>query len=202
MSRTRELRARFPEAWRRHSGILIPALLLLVAWPPLATPLPARAADPSDEANLLKAAFVYNFAKYVHWPERSTRSGTLHLCLIGHDEIFSSLRRLQGERVHGADVEILPLPDDEPSDECDILFVGVSEQPRLQQRLQAVGDRPMLTISDIPHFAERGGVISLFHEEKKIRFAVNLHAARAAGLRISSRLLNLARIVDPADLPE
>ena len=180
---------------------LIPALLLLTGWPLLATPSSA-VADPLDEANLLKAAFVYNFAKYVHWPERSTRGGTLHLCLIGEDEIFTALRRLQGERVREINVAILPLPSGEPNEECEMLFIGESEQANLERRLSTLGNHPMLTISDIPHFAERGGVISLFREEKKIRFAVNLRAARAAGLRISSRLLNLARIVEPAESPE
>ena len=177
---------------------LIPALLL-AACQLSATPAAAWAADPRDESDLLKAAFVYNFAKYVQWPERPDRA--LQLCLLGDDEIFPALRRLQGQQVRGTDVAIHPLNSDAPSDAtgegCDILFVGESEGGSVEARLRPLSGRPVLTISDIPRFAERGGVISLFRDGKKIRFAVNLQAARAAGLRISSRLLNLARIVDP-----
>ena len=170
--------------------IPILALFLLAAWLPPAVP---SAADPAEEADLLKAAFVYNFAKYVHWPHNPE---ALDLCLVGEDGVFSSLHRLQGESVRGTPVAIRPLDTGADTADCDLLFVGESEKNQLEHHLDPLDGRPILTISDIPRFAERGGVISLFWENKKIRFAVNLQAARAAGLRISSRLLNLARIVD------
>lgn len=179
----------------------------------LAASTPPAAADQPEDENLLKAAFVFNFAKYVHWPSGAGRAHALELCLAGDDTIFSALRRLQGERVRGAGVTIRALdappvneqmPGEEsdhgtpPDKACDILFVGNSEAPHVARRLAPLGDAPVLTISDIPRFAEQGGVIGLYWEGKKIRFAVNLPAARRAGLRISSRLLNLARIVNDA----
>ena len=177
----------------------ISTLPLLLSWLLLCASAPLEAADRVEEESLLKAAFVFNFAKYVHWPEGMRKDKVIHLCLAGDDNIFGALKRLQGERVRGADVIIHPIDETLPAAGCDILFLGVSERHRLHLLLDPLGTRPILTISDIPRFAELGGIISLYWEGKKVRFAINLQAARRAGLRISSRLLNLARIVEETD---
>jgi YfiR/HmsC-like len=82
--------------------------------------------------------------------------------------------------------------------ECKILFVGASERVHIDELVQIVKGLPILTVGETPGFAEHGGVIRLVLEDNRVRFEVNVDAARQAGLTISSRLLTLARIIQPA----
>ena len=144
---------------------------------------------------MLKAVFVYNFAKYVYWPDSGQETERFELCLAGSDQIVEALQRLQGETLHSRQVTIRHLRTGSSPADCQLLFIGESEQSQLESLLKPLSERPVLTISDISRFAERGGIIEFFWENSKIRFAINLQTAKKAGLKISSRLLKLARIV-------
>ena len=144
---------------------------------------------------MLRVAFVYNFAKYVEWPKPIYGGAQFELCLSGSDSVIEALQRLKGQSVQQRKVTTRVLHFGDDYNGCQLLFVGRSEESRLKSLLANLKNMPMLTISNIPGFAKSGGMIELFREKKKLRFAINLDAAQNSGLSISSRLLKLARIV-------
>ncbi len=167
------------------------ALVLLVAALPV-----VAAAQGSDEERLLKAAYIYNFAKFTRWPGSEGGAGSsLHLCLIGEDPLAVELERLSGKRVGEKRLEIKRIAQAAAPGECHILYVARSLQHGFQQYVTAQASTGVLTVSEISGFARAGGVIELFPEGDRVRFLVNLDAAQGAGLLLSSRLLNLARIL-------
>lgn len=151
----------------------------------------------SSPEYLVKAAFVYNFARFVEWPsERSQEpDGPFTLSVLGKDPFGASLESIRGKRVKGRDMEIRRVDGIENLQRCHILFISGSEKENLSRILMKVSDWPVLTVSDMDGFAHRGGMINFRTVEKKIRFEINLNAAERTGLKISSKLLKLAKIV-------
>ena len=174
-------------------------LALISVFALLAAALPvAEAHQDSDEERLLKAAYIYNFAKFTRWPESDgADGGRLALCIMGEDPLAVELERLSAKRVGEKRLEVKRLQQGAAHGECQILYVARSQQHDYHQYISAQASTGVLSVSEIAGFARAGGMIELFHEEEKIRFLVNLDAAREAGLLLSSRLLNLARILGP-----
>lgn len=146
----------------------------------------------------LKAALLYNFAKFVEWPAKRfpNSQSPLHLCVLGEDPFRDDLERtIKNETVGGRTVAIRrfgKIPDREL---CHILFISASEKERLGGILASLKQSTVLTVADVEGFTQLGGIIEFIIEERKIRFEINIDAADQAGLRISSKLLKLARIV-------
>ena len=165
----------------------------------LAVTLPVAAAQPdSDKERLLKAAYIYNFAKFTRWPVSGQRESTsLALCIMGEDPLATELERLSAKRVGEKLLQIKHIQQEVAQAECQILYVAHSAQNTYRHGVMAQAAAPILTVSEISGFARAGGIIELFHEEGKVRFLINLDAAREAGLVLSSRLLSLARILGP-----
>jgi len=186
--------------------IIIPALLLAGAVPS------AHAQDATNSSEyLVKAGFIYNFANLVQWPSTafSQSDSPIVIAILGEDHFGTTLDRvLQDKKVNGRPFVVKRLKSvaellksvAELKD-CQILFVSSSEMPHLSEAMQIVRGIPILTIGETPGFANRGGIINLVLEDNKVRFEVNVDAAKQADLNISSRLLALARIVQqgPAD---
>lgn len=149
-----------------------------------------------DEA---KAAFVFNFAKFVEWPADASSRKVLTVGVLGSDGVSDALQQIvRGKTVgaRGVDVKRVTLGDNLP--ELHVLFVGVSEKPRMAEVLKRVDGAPVLTVADIEHFCASGGIMGLALEGSHLRFDVNLESAERARLKVSSRLLTLARTVLPA----
>ncbi|MEO5343662.1 MAG: YfiR family protein [Gammaproteobacteria bacterium SHHR-1] len=146
------------------------------------------------QERLLKAAFVYNFAKFTQWPTSSFSDGeaSLNLCLIGQDGLNGDLRRLDGRLVKGRTLRVKALDGNTLPDSCHMAYIARSEGSGLARQLAG---RPVLSISQISHFSRSGGIIELYRRNGKIRFRINRSAAQRAGLSISSRLLKLADVV-------
>jgi hypothetical protein len=156
----------------------------------------ARADDLALEYRV-KAAFVFNFARFVTWPADrfAGPDAPLDLCVLGRDPFGRHLADVvRDKRVAGRMISLhyAQAPDRLPA--CEILFIGESESDRLHELLAGVTTEPVLTVSELPEFAFRGGMIRLLVENGKVRFEINPAAARAAGLDISSRLLSVARL--------
>jgi hypothetical protein len=144
----------------------------------------------------VKAAFLFNFAKFVEWPP-SEQGALLELCVLGEDPFGEVLDSLEGREIQGRALHIRRLHDAGERAGCHILFVSVSESSRLDALIAEVaGDSGLLAVSDIRGFAGRGGAIELFLDGNRVRFAVNRSAALRTGLVLSSRLLQLAVIVE------
>ena len=165
--------------------------------------LQAHAQDSSVSSEyLIKAGFIYNFANLVQWPANAFAQpdSPIVIGILGEDPFGAVLDRvLAGKRVNGRVFLVKRLKSVVDLKECHILFVSSSEIAHLAEAIHLVKGMPILTIGEIPGFAKRGGIINLILEDNKVRFEVNVEAAKEADLTISSRLLALARIVqDPA----
>jgi hypothetical protein len=138
----------------------------------------------------VKAAFLYNFARYVEWPEDAAPA--FRICVLGDDPFGATLPdAVRDKRVRERPVEVAH-PDPGDLAGCHLLFVAASEAPLLPRLLAGVGGAHVLTVGESEGFTRAGGMIRMRIEENKVRFDVNLEAAQRVGLRISSQLLKLA----------
>lgn len=143
----------------------------------------------------VKAAFLYNFGKFVKWPAGGNRSD-FRICVLGEDPFGTTLDSiLEGETVDGKRVAArrISVPGDAAS--CQIVFISSSEEKRLKAILEVLGRTNALTVSEIPQFTQRGGMIGFLLAGGKVRFEVNLVPAEGAGLTLSSDLLRVATSV-------
>lgn len=157
----------------------------------------ALAEPPQSSEYLIKAAFLYNFAKFVNWPAEAfpNDSAPLVLCILGKDPFGVALESIKGKTVGGRKLVIQHLARLEDLEQYHILFITASEEKRLPKILSTIKGKPVLTVSDMKEFAHRGGITNFLTVEKKIHFEINVDAAHLAGLKISSQLLKLAKIV-------
>lgn len=183
----------------RRLGILIVALSVSLSWAPGVL---AQDRDSSDSSEyLIKAGFIFNFAKFVEWPQTtfSQPDSPIVIGILGTDPFGAIIDQIvQDKKIGGRGFVVKRLKwgaDLKDLKECKILFVGASEKAHIDELVQIVRWLPILTVGETPGFAERGGVIRFVLEDNRVRFEVNVEAARQAGLTISSRLLTLARII-------
>jgi hypothetical protein len=183
----------------RRLGILIIALSVSLSWAPDAF---AQAADSSDSSEyLIKAGFIFNFAKFVEWPATAfaQADSPIVIGILGTDPFGSIIDQIvQNKKIGARGFVVKRLKwgtDVKELRDCKILFVSASEKAHLDEVVQIVKGQPILTVGETPGFAERGGIIRFVLEDNRVRFEVNVEAAHQAELTISSRLLTLARIV-------
>ena len=146
---------------------------------------------------LIKAAILYNFAKFASWPAAAFSNDTapLRICVIGADPFGPALESLNGKTVRNRALVTTPIAKVEDVAACHILFVSASEKDRLGAILHTVSALPILTVADINRFANSGGIIALKEVDNRSRIEVNIGAANLAGLKLSSKLLRLADTV-------
>ncbi len=150
----------------------------------------------------IKAAFLFNFARFVEWPAAAFGSSDspLSLCVLGEDPFGSALdETVRGEKVRDRRLEVRRTSEVVDLDACQLVFVSASERSRLAEILSALGSRSVLTVGEVEEFAARGGVINFVLVDNRVRFEINPGAAKRSGLKISSELLRLGRIVDRDD---
>lgn len=150
----------------------------------------------------VKAAFLYNFAKFVEWPAAPAGPSPdrLALCIIGQDPFGDVLDQLtKGKTVNGRELVVRRLTGSEEAQGCQMVFIAASERRRIPAILEGLRRADVLTVGETESFAQLGGVINFVRQGDRVHFEINLDAAERAGLRISSKLLSLAKIVrDPA----
>jgi hypothetical protein len=164
-------------------------LFILVSW------LAGQGLAGNDNAEYqVKAAYLYNFAKLVDWPVPA--NGPVVIAVFGQDPFGDVLdRTVQGKTVDGRPLVVLRPSNLEQLKGCRILFVSAAEKKRLGAILSAVRGEAVLTVGEFEGFLEAGGNVNFAIEQNRVRFDVNLRAARQVGLQISARVLNLARVV-------
>jgi hypothetical protein len=174
------------------------ALLLgVLLFPPLLGPLRASPHEVSEYR--VKAAFLYNFVKFVEWP--SVRGGSIHdpivVGVLGPDPFGPVLEQtFADKRVGGRRFEVRRFPTVEELQLCHVLFISSTLKKDWPKVLGAVRDSPVMTVSDGDGFVKSGGMIELLLENNRIRFDINLNEARESRLKISAQLLQLARRVE------
>jgi hypothetical protein len=167
--------------------------VLLCASPTLAQDVP----EPT-----LKAAFLYNFVKFAEWPaEVWAPNVPVTLCVLGDEAVQSELEQsVKGHSISGHALNVIRITADGALRSCHLLYVTGLDRRRLAQLIALVRDAPVFTVGDFEAFASLGGVSQLFIEKGKVRFAINPASALRAHLRLSSKLLALAKLVkDPTE---
>jgi hypothetical protein len=157
-----------------------------------------QAQQPQPTEYQLKAAFLFNFAKFIEWPTQAftNKTSALVIGILGENPFHDDLARMvQNKLVDEHPLKVMEIKEFHlPADmtNCHILFVSNSEKERLPEILDALRGRPVLTVGESDNFIESGGMIRFFLEQTKIRFHINQDAATKSGLKISSKLMSLS----------
>lgn len=165
--------------------------LVVCAIAGLAPVLSARAESRDDRS--VRAAYVFNLIKYVEWP---TAKNELVIGFVGDaatGEVLETL--LNGRTSGGRTIRVVPSPSDEDLARCSLLYIAEPDPKEMRRVLQKAKESSVLTIGETDSFARAGGMVALVNPGDHIQIEVNLEATQSAGIRISSRVLNLAVIV-------
>jgi hypothetical protein len=188
---------RVPRDQARWPVLSLLSLLTAVAaaWAFFAIPaLQAQNPRPTDYE--VKAAYLYNFGRFIEWPGKAVQGGSFTVCVLGQDPFGPRLdATLAGETIGGKTIVAKRISGAEESSNCQILFLGLTDESRLNKVIADLDKKAVLTVSDAPQFVTRGGMIQFVLEGKKVRFEVNLTATQHAGLTLSSELLKVATAV-------
>jgi hypothetical protein len=171
-------------------------LALALVWALLAVSITQGQQKPSDYQ--VKAVYLYNFGRFVEWPSKipAAKGDSFTICVLGEDPFGSTLdATLAGETIGGKNIVAKRISSPQESVNCQILFLSAAEAGRLSKIMESLDKAPVLTVSEIPQFSQRGGMIQFVVEGNRIRFEVNLTATQRAGLSLSSELLKVATAV-------
>jgi hypothetical protein len=220
--------------WTTHRAYLY-LMLLCIVYPLLnfpaaeiiSSPLPLASADSQSSKTAqeieyeVKAAFIYNFMKFIEWPEDSTNQQNsqqvMAIGILGNNPFGDAFIPILDKEVHGRKINLVEIPSyqtfyDRRSDKanafaayraqyqslietCDVLFLCLSEKNHVTELTELTPGRGILTISDIPGFAKHTGIIGFIKDNNKIRFEINLDIAQREEFKIRSQLLALAKEV-------
>ncbi len=175
--------------------------LTRLLWPVFVLALTAApersAAAAQTRENDVKAAFLYNFTKFIEWPALPADSGPFRICVLG-DPVFARAvdRIIEGEAVQGHSMTRVEPQGPEDARACRILYIGRDERARGLRLAAALRTAPVLVVGDGDQIAVDGGAIGFVVENNRVRFDINLAAIQRAGLTISSKLLRIARRVN------
>jgi hypothetical protein len=153
----------------------------------------------------VKAAFLYNFAHFVTWPEEAGSSQPIVIGIVGEDPFGTAIDRMfAGKPVNGRPLVVRRFSSFDQASKCHILFVGAAAEDRIAEGLRRFRREPVLTVGESEHFVEDGGVIRLKTVANRVRFDISVAAADSAHIKVSSRLLQVADVVrglGPAEEP-
>jgi len=153
----------------------------------------------------IKAAFLFNFAQFVEWPPTAFTNAEAPLCIgvLGEDPFGTALEEtVLGETVHSRKLIVQHSRRVEDLTACQLIFISKSEKGHVTEILSKLSAREALTVSEIDGFARRGGIINFYLDGNKVRFEINPAIAQREGLKMSSQLLSLGKIVQPEPVKE
>jgi len=174
---------------RQFSVILLTLVLSLSQFPPGSFAQETTAFTESK----IKVSFIYNFAKFIDWPEEKTSNKNFSICTLGGEGLYSSLDYLsKSKKIKSKSILIRKNPSPNKLKTCNILFVGSSESENLNNILRKIKGSPVLTIGDTEGYEWRGVGINLYKVNKNLRFKINNQVLLNSGLTASSELLKLS----------
>lgn len=174
------------------------ALLLGLSFSVQLFTAPQLDAQQSPSEYQVKAAYLFNFLKFVEWPGQSPSDapGPWFICVAGENPFGSDLAQVvSGKSVQGHELQVKDSIAAADLRACRILFISTSEKKRLPTLLAALKGSGTLTVADMDNFTESGGMVQFVEEDGRVRFIINAGAASGAGLKVSSKLLSLAQSV-------
>ena len=178
------------ELLKRTTTIAVMALLAVVM-------APLQAAAPSQSEYALKSVFLYNFCRFIDWPDSAFASPNepLIIGIVGDDPFGSLLNEaIAGEKYHNRPIRIDHFRGPDDIRRCHLLFVSQSESARVDQILAAVAGKSVVTVGETDDFLDRGGMIALTPERNRVRLRMNAAALHSANLAVSSKLLRVAEL--------
>ena len=145
----------------------------------------------------VKAGFVYNFAKFIRWPEAAFERDDqpLVLCIGSKDPVCDIFFSLDEKPVRGRRIKVKRWSPEDNQSKCHILFLGAMDVGAVHQALASLHEKYLLTVGESEGFLQSGGIINFISKGNRLRFEVNLDAAEAAGLKLSAQILMSAEIV-------
>lgn len=191
------------QSTRWIGGLMV--VFLAAGWLPGVSGTTALANPAPVNEYEVKAAFLYHFIQFVEWPAEVVpeEGGTFTIGVLGDDPFGQLLdKAVREETVRGRSVVVRRFRDVSAASSCHVLFVSKSEKGELPVILKRTEGMPVLTVGEVDGFAERGGIVNFFIEKNRIRFEINQDSAERKGLKISSKLLSLGRLVDEKSLKE
>lgn len=177
----------------RRTLFSLTALALLAA-----APLPLRSQPLAAPEYQLKAAFLFNFMQFVQWPAAAFAGGAspMVIAVLGEDPFGEQLDELvRGEKIRGRPIVVRRHARIEDVGQCQLLYINESNQRKLKAILAQLAQQPILTVSDAPDFTRHGGMINFVTQDNRVRLLINVNAATAAQLTLSSKLLRPAQII-------
>ena len=173
-------------------------LAVLAVW---LCPCAAGAQAAADTEQQMKAGFIYNFALFVDWPAGCFKDAVspLVVYIAGDSETLKSFDHLKTKKIKDRPVTVHLYGDTVSVDPCHIIYIPTTNKTEAAYLLKRVSGPGVLTIGDADGFSGLGGIISFYREGNKLRFEINTAAAQRAGLKLSSQLLKLAKIVTDKD---
>lgn len=165
--------------------------------------LTTASADENDGfIDKIKVAFTYKIISFIELTDNAANEGrgSVSICVIAGNQLDRLFADLDGKEINGNEIKVLFLTQSpKAADHCGVLYIGNSEESRLPQILQQIASlNEMLTVSDMDRFARLGGMVELKVHEKNVRMEINVSNVTKIGIRISSKLLEVAHIV-PGD---
>jgi YfiR/HmsC-like len=155
----------------------------------------AVSSAPSGEIQTLTVAYLYNFMKLSEWPTK-VLGNELNLCITQGGDLAKELDSLSGKETQNYTLKIKRLVQGDNPQECQLLFLSSEEKPvRMQAWLDTLQDVPVLTVSDQEGFLDQGGMIALINDGGRLQFEVNLERVEHTGIKLSSKMLQIARDV-------
>lgn len=163
-----------------------------------ATPLHVRADD--NKEYLVKAAFIYNFVKFVEWPDGKaiSKQSNIDICVVGNSPLSETGNVFKAASTAKLTLSLVNERNwSNAHNHCHIVFISASEEDKLSEILAAMKGQPVLMVSDIDNFAAKGGMIGFVTNDNKIKIVINAKAISTAGLRVDAQLLEIAlKVID------
>jgi hypothetical protein len=181
---------RYVRVWQCPTAVIV--ILALLHIPIL------QAQQPKVTEYQVKATYLYNFGRFVQWPPNvaATQDNSFAVCVLGQDPFGPTLdSTLAGETLDGKPVVVRRISRAQDVGDCRIMFISSTEENHLKQILAALERALVLTVSDMPDFSRRGGMIQFVLEGSRVRFEINLASTEAARLIVSAELLKVAATV-------
>jgi hypothetical protein len=156
----------------------------------------AAQSDGESKQDLIRSAMVFNFCKFVQWPEGQTPGDSIVLGVMGTMGEYPDFSSIAGKNVRDVPIAVRQVTSREEIRRCQLVYIPQSQRAALSETLSVAQEAPILTISDLDGFCNKGGMIQLVERRGKIRFFINRDAAEQAQLSLSSQLLKVAKIVE------
>ncbi len=160
------------------------------------------ASDPEPEGEAhLKVEMIYNIAKFIRWPTSTfdASGGQMIFAVVGEDSLAAILVSTLSQRsINGRHVFVRLIRRAQDMAGCHVLFISTSAEHRVAELLATAQHQALLTVGDSPGFVAAGGMVDFVREDNRLRFQIAPGRAEQAGLKVSAKLLALARVVEPA----